>query len=389
MAHFAHDLKTPINHIIGYCDLLLEEAEDSRLNGYLPGLQRIHAAGRELLAFVNENLAGDREEGQGPSQTELHRGLSPTLASILHYGELLQEDARGLGNTELLLDLQKICTAARRVLEVADNCPPLDSLESGISDTRSVATTAGETPEALSSAQSFRASGVQCQAGGGSVLVVDDNELSQQLLVRHLERQGHNVSAAENGQRALEMIKDGSFDLVLLDVMMPVVDGYQVLEYLKDHESLRDIPVIMLSALDDMESAIKCIQLGAVDYLPKPFNPALMRARISACLERRRLELAQRQQLQEQMLRVQRMENADRLTSVVAHNFNSMLSVIIDRAEMRMRKLDSSSETWEDLEQILQAAQASVALFRQLMVFSRGDEAEPRSLNFYELPGRL
>ena len=225
MAHFAHDLKTPINHIIGYCDLLLEEAEDSRLSGYLPGLQRIHAAGRELLAFVNENLTGDLGEGEGPSQTQLHCGLRPALATIVRYGELLQEDAQGLGNTELLPDLQKICTAAQRVLEVADNCPPLDPPESGASPTKWLGTATGKAPEAPSSA-------LGSQAGGGSVLVVDDNEPSQQLLVRHLERQGHNVSAAENGQQALQMIKAGSFDLVLLEVIFILF--FTILEFFQN-----------------------------------------------------------------------------------------------------------------------------------------------------------
>ncbi|PYJ65303.1 MAG: adenylate/guanylate cyclase domain-containing response regulator, partial [Verrucomicrobia bacterium] len=94
---------------------------------------------------------------------------------------------------------------------------------------------------------------------------------------------------AENGCEALEMIKEQPFDLVLLDIMMPEMDGYQVLRQLKSDPTLREIPVIVLSALGEIESVVKCIEMGAEDYLPKPFDPVLLRARVSACLEKKRL----------------------------------------------------------------------------------------------------
>ena len=123
----------------------------------------------------------------------------------------------------------------------------------------------------------------------GHLLVVDDDETNRKILSGRLEAEGHTVSIAENGRRALEMIQTERFDLVLLDILMPEMDGYQVLQYLKSHQTLRDIPVIVLSALDEIESAVKCIELGAEDYLTKPFNQVLLRARIGACLEKKRL----------------------------------------------------------------------------------------------------
>jgi class 3 adenylate cyclase len=122
-----------------------------------------------------------------------------------------------------------------------------------------------------------------------SVLVVDDNEANRDLLRRRLKRQGYQVTVAEDGFRALELIREQPFDLVLLDIMMPRLNGYQVLEQLKADPELRDIPVLVISALDDLESVVKCIELGAEDYLPKPFNPILLKARIGACLEKKRL----------------------------------------------------------------------------------------------------
>jgi adenylate cyclase len=123
----------------------------------------------------------------------------------------------------------------------------------------------------------------------GSVLVVDDNEMNRDMLCSLLEADGHKTSVAEDGRIGLELIKTKPHDLVLLDVMMPEMDGYQVLQHLKSDSSLRDIPVIVLSALDEIGSVVRCIELGAEDYLPKPFDPVLLRARICACLEKKRL----------------------------------------------------------------------------------------------------
>jgi class 3 adenylate cyclase len=121
------------------------------------------------------------------------------------------------------------------------------------------------------------------------ILVVDDNRLNRMRLSHSLKQQGHIVALAENGQQALEMMQVQSFDLVLLDILMPEMDGYQVLEHMKNDVSLRDIPVIVISAIDEMQSAVRCIEMGAEDYLPKPFDPVLLRARIGASLEKKRL----------------------------------------------------------------------------------------------------
>jgi len=121
------------------------------------------------------------------------------------------------------------------------------------------------------------------------ILVVDDTEMNRDMLSTLVEADGHKAFLAENGRLALESIKTNSFDLILLDVMMPEMNGYQVLEQLKSDSSLRDIPVIVLSALDEIGSVVRCIELGAEDYLPKPFDPVLLRARIGACLEKKHL----------------------------------------------------------------------------------------------------
>jgi CheY-like chemotaxis protein len=124
---------------------------------------------------------------------------------------------------------------------------------------------------------------------GSNILVVDDNELNRDLLSRRLRKEGHRVEVAEHGLRALEMLAAAPFDLVMLDIMMPEMNGYEVLERLKADPALCHVPVIMITAVDDEASIVRCIGLGAEDYMPKPFNPALLRARVSSSLAKKRL----------------------------------------------------------------------------------------------------
>ncbi len=122
-----------------------------------------------------------------------------------------------------------------------------------------------------------------------SVLVVDDDPVNRMLLCRRVEQEGHRAATAENGRQALEMLHAASFDVVLLDVLMPELDGYETLERIEKDEKLRHVPVIMISALNEIESVVRCIELGAEDYLPKPFDPVLLRARLNASLTKKRL----------------------------------------------------------------------------------------------------
>jgi len=122
------------------------------------------------------------------------------------------------------------------------------------------------------------------------ILVVDDNEDNRFTLVRRLKRTGYEgVDVAVDGNEALGMLADAAYDLILLDIMMPGMDGYEVLEHLKKDMRLRHIPVVMISAADELESIVRCIELGAEDFLPKPFNATLLRARVSASLEKKKL----------------------------------------------------------------------------------------------------
>jgi CheY-like chemotaxis protein len=170
---------------------------------------------------------------------------------------------------------------------------------------------------------------------GGQILVVDDNEMNRDVLLRSLERQGHNNVQAQNGKEALSILREKDVDLLLLDIMMPVMDGYQVLEIMKADERLCHIPVIVLSAVDEIDSVVKCIQLGAEDYLVKPFNKEVLRARIKNCLEKKRLrdqEIIFRQQLEKESHRYESLLKVILPESIV-HELNTTNKVIPKRHE--------------------------------------------------------
>jgi two-component system cell cycle sensor histidine kinase/response regulator CckA len=135
----------------------------------------------------------------------------------------------------------------------------------------------------------------------GLVLVVDDNEVNRDVLALRLKRAGYDVAMAENGYQALEMMRAQEFDLVLLDIIMPEMDGYQVLEHLKADPVLCHVPVIVISVLDDLSSVVRCIELGAEDHLSKPFNQVLLKARIGATLEKKRLRAQEQAYLRLQL----------------------------------------------------------------------------------------
>jgi adenylate cyclase len=160
-------------------------------------------------------------------------------------------------------------------------------------------------------------------AGSQRLLVVDDNEDNRYTLTQRLKRLGYpEVEIAENGRQALALLRERPVDLVLLDIMMPEMTGYDVLKHLKADENLRHVPVVMISAVDEVDSVVRCIELGADDYLPKPFNPVLLKARVSACLEKKRLhdELARwsrtlERRVDEQMAQLERLGRLKRFFS--------------------------------------------------------------------------
>lgn len=296
LASLRHELRTPLNAIIGYSEMLLEDAEEQGSSACVPDLLKIQAAGRQLLEQVNRILDPAAVEA-GALDTDLaaveaglrHELLTPVTAAI-GYAEMLLEDARGCSAaTHMAADLEKILAAARRFLALIGNIVSFPRTRAAEMDGDGDAA-AAMVREVVNAVRPLAGEAPGPATGGrGKLLVVDDNALNRDLLARHLEREGHTVALAEDGRRALAMIGAEPFDLVLLDLIMPEINGYEVLQHLKGDAARRDLPVIIISALDELDSVVRCLEAGAEDYLPKPFNPVLLRARIGASLEKKRL----------------------------------------------------------------------------------------------------
>jgi CheY-like chemotaxis protein len=282
LAQLRHELRTALNAIIGYSEMLLEDAEEVSATPpeFLDGLRSLEASGRDLLGFVNKSLDPMRL-GTSPldwqgMRADLRLGLATPADMLTHASEQLLAEAQAGGSASdvLLSDLEKVRLAAANLSGLLggflNEAPPPEA-----------------PPAKLGPGRLAPAGSRHVQRG--SILVVDDDEANRDLLIRHLQRQGHRATPAADGLQALEALRAGRFDLVLLDVMMPEMDGYQTLEKMKGDPALRDVPVIMISALDEIDSVARCIELGAEDYLPKPFDPVLLRARIEAGLEKKRL----------------------------------------------------------------------------------------------------
>jgi class 3 adenylate cyclase len=274
-----HDLLNQVNHILGYAELLIEEAEDLAADGPLvTGLGRIRSAGKEVMAVVNQVLdpgcdSYDREE------------LEAELRAPLQQVVQLARELDAAGGDEVTPVLDHIAGAARRALELAAE---------GACAKVSVSVLPATAGKTLTSSVAERPASA---SGRGLVLVVDDDAANRDVLARRLARLGYAVREAENGRQALEMMAAEPVDLVLLDLNMPELDGYSVLERRHADPALRDIPTIMISASADIDSVVRCIEMGAEDHLGKPFDPVLLEARVGACLEKKRLRDQERELL--------------------------------------------------------------------------------------------
>jgi adenylate cyclase len=277
--------------------MLLEDARDQEIDILIDDLEKVHSAGHQLLQIVNDLLDANKLASTDVAfnleslVTNLQYNVRIPLNAIIGFSEIMLENAADDGLENFFADLQKIHTAAELFLSRINEIIDFPRIEANLQIKGPGSTDHSSLIHSVMASLRELAQDSTVSAGleSGSLLVVDDNEINRDLLSRYLERQGHAVQTAPEGRKALEMLATGAFDLVLLDVMMPEMNGYQVLQHLKSSENCRNIPVIMISALDEMDSVIRCIELGAEDYLPKPFNPVLLRARVGACLEKKRL----------------------------------------------------------------------------------------------------
>jgi class 3 adenylate cyclase len=283
LADLRQELLAPADAIVGYAEILSEDARRLELGEALPDIERLSAAAADLRRLVRDLL-----DPQAPaiSGDRVRHDLRNPLNGIRGYGEMLLEDIDSYGGAALREDFEHLLTESAKLLARIDAI---------------VDFTRGDPVGAAARhplVRSPRPVADDDRPGlPGTVLVIDDNASNRDLLTRRLSREGHRAIATESGLKALRLLESEEVDLILLDLMMPDLDGFQVLQRLKSDERFREVPVIMISGLDETESVIRCIEAGAEDYLPKPFNAVLLRARINASLERKRWHDRERQYL--------------------------------------------------------------------------------------------
>jgi CheY-like chemotaxis protein len=298
LAYARHELRTPLNAILGYSELMIEDAPDLGCERHLPDLERIHANGRTLLDLVNAILDPRKLESESDVDLETYRArirheLRTPLNSVVGYCEILLEEAEAGEEGEagsFVEELRRVHAAANNLLAVSDDILRFYAVTERANDPASQEVTSPLAAAIVHSIPALEPDRTeQAAAPSARILVVDDVEPNRDLLRKKLERQGHWITTAANGVEALAQVREDPPDLILLDVMMPVMDGYQALRRLKADEATRHLPVIMISALDELDSVVRCLEMGADEYLPKDCDPILLRTRINACVERKTL----------------------------------------------------------------------------------------------------
>ena len=341
LANMRQELLAPVTALVGYGEMLIEEARILQLEGIGPDLQRILSSAQELLELVDRLLdttdVAGRQSGADlvELQARLRHDLRNPLNAIKGYAELLLEEIDEVGAASTRPDLEALLSEAHSLLSRIDVIIDFSSstVEAalGAQERSAVTSMVANLVRTVRPIEAYSAPPHET----GRILVVDDNASNRNLLFRRLSHDGHQVATADSGRRALAILEVEDFDLILLDLLMPDLNGFQVLERLKADDRLHDIPVIMISGLQETDSVIRCIEAGAEDYLPKPFSPVLLRARISACLERKRWRDRERRYVERIELERQRHETLLRniLPGQIVTRLNNGEVVIADRVE--------------------------------------------------------
>ncbi|WP_223423804.1 adenylate/guanylate cyclase domain-containing protein [Tateyamaria pelophila] len=282
-ARISQRLSGPSEAITGFLDLIFVEVQNSGPTDALEDLEKVRTAAARLARMIS-NLTNDPRDiaSDADLQVRLRHDLRSPINAIIGYSEMIAEDFADDLAPSTLQDLNVILQEARRLTlridEVVDGALSDDSEEDVVND--------GLIAESLE--RSINAANPDKNALTGHILVIDDEAPNREILKRQLERRGHTVKAVGSAAETFSAMQEEQFDLVLLDILMPQVNGIQVLEHIKSDGALRETPVVMVSGLKETGAIARCISIGAEDYLPKPIDPVLLHARVDACLERKR-----------------------------------------------------------------------------------------------------
>jgi adenylate cyclase len=279
------ELMGPLHALAGLSEVFAQDAEGKRPDGFLADIRKLQQATARLLELANTLLAVNEmastcvEERLRSARHELGNRLNQ-VSGMVQLLELQEEGLFGafLPDLEKMLERCRECEA--RLLQQGSQAPSGTPPSLKVSETEIALLVKQIDP----SKQGERAAGLRA----GTILIADDDPVNREVLRRLLVHEGHSVFEAGDGHEALRLLEQGSFDVLLLDILMPGLNGIQVLEHLRDGTRLRRTSVIVISALDEVHSLVRCLESGADDYLTKPVDKVLLRARINSCLLKRR-----------------------------------------------------------------------------------------------------
>ena len=304
-----HNLKNPVNAILGFSEMLMEDCQDGGYDSFVLDLEKIHNSGKEILAIIEHSLSDSNLEVSGDGLNDIASKMEISLRipinTVIGYSEMLQEDSSDIDIVSFYDDLDKIIKSGKILTKELHQIIEFDVKKSPPKQ----ADTSIDIKSVLESIKPIEENEDKIITNG-KILVVDDNKNNTALLKKRLEKIGNRVVIANDGLEAIKEIDNKYLDLILLDIVMPKMNGYDVLEYLKKDERYYEIPVIMLSSMDDLTSIYRCIELGADDYITKPFDKMILEARISSCIEKKHLRDRQKKLLKE--IRLER-DKSDKL----------------------------------------------------------------------------
>jgi CheY-like chemotaxis protein len=282
LADVRHDLRTSVGHITGYSEMLLEDYEDDLPEPIRESLQSLNDTGQRMLGMIDELLGAGKASLADLDLSESRIRLAAETTVIASNLRYLIAESGSIDDEDFADDLDRMAMA-RRVLDTRIQSDLSDASFENVAENDDESASEGDDDnfEYADLAARFDAT--------GDILVVDDDAMNRNLLDRRLTGHGYTVHLAEGGAEALEYLADNPVDLVLLDLMMPGIDGLETLKRLKKDPMLKHVPVLMLSAVDEVGRMAQCVAAGAEDYIGKPFNPVLLRTRIGTVLEKYRL----------------------------------------------------------------------------------------------------
>ena len=288
-------LTGPAETILGFQTLIVAALERDGQTDSLEDAKRVHEAAQSLENMIKRLLS---PEGQRTVEhiddATLRHDLRTPINAILGYSELMLEETAGQLDQTIENDIRTVVTECARVLEQLDRL-----VDFSRGDIEAVGVETGDADIAAALANTLSHTTVRSNSLAGRILVIDDIEANRELMRRNLTNRGHLATTAGSAREALDLLETSEFEVALVDILMPDMNGIDLLGLLKENPRWRNMAVVMVTGLKDIQAVVKCISAGAEDYLQKPVDPVLLFARVESCLEQVRWNERERKFLAE------------------------------------------------------------------------------------------